>query len=129
MHRIAVDQQRARREMLAGEPERVGVVPVLRPIIVHQRQADPVVSLEVRHPVPDRVRRVADHDHDVTQPHRGQVAQRDVEDGDLAVDGQQGLRQRVGVRPQPAACAGREDHSYQPGLLMRALQPWDATIR
>ena len=63
--------------------------------------------------VPDRVRRVADHDHDVTQPHRSQVAQGDVEDGDLAVDRQQGFGQLVGVRPQPAPRAGRQDHTYQ----------------
>ena len=35
--------------------------------------------------------------------------------------GSRAFGQRVGVRPQPAARAGREDHSYQPGLLMRDL--------
>ena len=107
MHRVPVDQQRARREMLAGQPQRVGVVPLFRPVVVDQRQPHPVVTLEAGGPVPDYVRRVADHDHDVTQPHRGQVAQGDVQDGDLTVDWQQGFRQLVGVRPQPATRAGR----------------------
>ncbi len=113
MHRVPVDQQRARREMLAGQPERVGVVPVLGPVVVHQREPHAVIPLQAAELVADRVRRVADHDHDVGQPHRGQVTQGDVEDRDLAVDRQQGLRQRVSVRPQPAAGAGREDHPYQ----------------
>ena len=69
-------------------------------------------------PDPHRVRRVADDDHDVAQADRGQVAQRDVEDGYLAVlastgDRQQGLGQAVRVRPQPPARACRQDHSDQ----------------
>jgi len=61
---------------------------------------------------------VADDDHDVTQPDRGQVTQRDVEDGGLAgladtVDRQQRLRQRVRVGPQPPARAGGQDHPDQ----------------
>jgi hypothetical protein len=121
MHRVPVDQQHAGGEMLAGEPERVGVVPLLRPVVVHERQPDPVLSLQAGDPVPDRVRGVADHDHDVAQPHRSQVAQGDVQDRDLTVDGQQGLRQDIGVRPEPAPGAGGKDHTYQPGLLKRGL--------
>ena len=70
-------------------------------------------GLQRGHPVPDRAGRVADHDGDVAQPDRGQVAQGDVEDGDGAVDRQQGLGQPVRVRPQPPARACRQDHSDQ----------------
>ena len=124
VHRVPVDQQRARGEVVTGQPERVGVVPLLGPVVVHQREPDPVLPLQRGGPIPHRVRRVADDDHDVAQADRGQVAQRDVEDGDLAglanpVDRQQGLGQRVRVRPQP-----RPAPAARTIPITRRLRPW-----
>ena len=118
VHGVPVDQQRARREMLAGQPERIGVVPLLGPVVVDQGQPDAVPGLQRGHPVPDRAGRVADHDGDVAQTDRSQIAQGDVEDGDGAAlastgDRQQGLGQPVRVRSQPPARACRQDHSDQ----------------
>ena len=116
VHGVPVDQQRARREVVTGQPERIGVVPLLRPVVIDQRQPDSVPPLQDGRPFPHRVRRVADHHRDVAQTDRGQVAKRDVQDGDPAVDRQQRLGQQVRVRPQPSPGACGEDHPDQPRL-------------
>ena len=69
-------------EVLAGQPQRVGVVPLLGLVVVHQGQPDAVLGLQRGRPVPTALGRVADHDGDVAQPDRGEVAQGDVEDRD-----------------------------------------------
>src|ERR1019366_7541798 len=60
VHGVPVDQQHALAEALAGEPERVGIVPLLRPGVVHQLDGDAMPVLEVGYPVRNGPCRVAD---------------------------------------------------------------------
>jgi len=59
----------------------------------------------------DRTCGVADDDDDVAEVDGGEVAQRDVEDGGLPVDRDQGLRERVGVWAKPSPCTGGQHHA------------------
>ena len=124
VHGVAVDQQHAAGEVLTGQPERVCVVPLLRPVVVHQGERHPVRGLQVRGPFADHVRPVPDHDHHVAQPHRGEVAQRDVEDGGPPGHRQQRLRQHVRVGAQPPPGTGGQhhaDHRRSPSLISGSL--------
>ena len=67
VHGVPVYHQDAAAEVLAGEPERVGIVPLLGPVVVHQFQRDAVPALNGR-PVGDGRRRVADDDDHVGEP-------------------------------------------------------------
>jgi hypothetical protein len=107
--------------VFTGQPERVRVVPLLGLVVVHQGEGHAVPLLEGGPAGLDRIGGVADHDRDVREPHRGEVAQRDVQDRGLAVDGDQRLRERVGVRAQPAASSGGEYQADHRALLPRGF--------
>ena len=57
VHGVAVDQQRALREVVTGQPERVGVVPLLGLVVVHEGDLDAVLLLEGVLALLDRARR------------------------------------------------------------------------
>ena len=113
MHGVPVDQQDPLAEVLAGQPQRVGVVPFQRAVIVDQLQRDPIAALQARGPVGDDRGRVPDHDDDLGEPHRSQVAQRDVQDGGLACYREQRLGQLISLRTEPSGGSRRQDHADQ----------------
>jgi hypothetical protein len=120
VHGVAVDQQRPLGEVVAGAPQGVGVVPLLGLVVVHEGELDSVALLQLPLAIVYGLRRVPDDDHDLAQPHRGEVPQRDVHDRRLTVDRHERLGQRVGVRPQASSGSSGQHHSQQRALLSRA---------
>jgi hypothetical protein len=114
VHGVAIDEEHALAEQLARAPERVGVVPDLGLRVEDELERDAVAPLERRLALLHRAGRVAGDDRDVVEAGRLEVPERDVEDGPVAVDGDQRLGQRVGVRrqaPPRARCEHHPDHS------------------
>ena len=96
MHRVPVDEQRTPGEVLARQPQRVGVVPVHGAVVGHQREPHLVGALQRGGPVRDGLPGMPHNDHDLVQARGGQVTQRDVENGGRARHREQSLGQRIG---------------------------------
>jgi hypothetical protein len=107
---VAVDEQHAAGKVVTGQPQRISVVPAARPVVGHQGEGHPVGAFQRRHPGFDRRGGVPDHHHDVGQPDRGQVPQRDVQDRVVTEHWQQCLGKGVGDRHQPPSGARRQYH-------------------
>ena len=76
---------------------------ILGLVVEDELERDAVALLQRGLALLDGARGVAGDDRDVVEPGRLEVAQRDVEDGPVPVDGHQRLGQRVGVGRQAAA--------------------------
>ena len=113
VHRVAVAEQHAAREVLARAPQRVGVVPLLGLRVEDGLDRDAVALLERRPALLDALGRVAGDDHDLLQPRAAQVAERDVEDRAVAVDRQQRLGKVFRQRLEPPPGPRREHHADQ----------------
>jgi hypothetical protein len=79
VHGVAVDEHRSLRVVLAGGPQRVGVVPV-RLVVVDDRDGDAVPLLEDRGVLADLLGGVAHGDREVEDADLGQAAHDRVED-------------------------------------------------
>ena len=114
VHGVAVDQQHALAEVVARAPQRVGVVPLLGLRVEDELERHPVALLQRRPALLEGAGRVArDHD-DPVEAGVAEVGERDVQDGPVAVDGDQRLGQRVGVgrqAPSRPGCEHHPDHS------------------
>jgi hypothetical protein len=110
VHRVAVGQQHALGERVARHPQRVGVVPLQRLRVEHELDLEAVAALQLGHALLDALGRVARHDHGPLEADAAEVAEGDVEDRAIPVDGQQRLRQLRGLRPQARSRACREHH-------------------
>ena len=133
VHGVAVDQQRAAGEVVTGQPERVRVVPLLGPVVVHQGEA----SRRTAPPGPAGGPRTASAAYPTTtaivgQPDLGQVAQRDVQDRGLAVHRHQRLGQAcrctgaAGVR-RPRRAPSRSWWGSLRPLALVTRQPVDTS--
>src|SRR5262249_44834257 len=99
------------------QPQRVGVVPLLGPVVVDQVQPYAVRALELGLAVAHRVGPVADHDRHIGQTDRRQVTQREVEDRELAVYRYERFRQMIRIWPQPPTRTSGQyqtDHAKRP---------------
>src|SRR5262249_24079870 len=110
VHRVPVDQQRAARVRVAGEPERARVVAV-ETVVVDHGDGQAVPGLQVGDAGDDGVSGVPGDQRHVRDVDFSHVAQDDVEDGTVPVDRDQGLGHVVGVRPQPLALTCGKYHS------------------
>jgi hypothetical protein len=114
MHRVAVDEQHAAGEAVARAPERVRVVPLLGLRVEDEIELHAVAALEVVCSLLDASGGEAGDDRHLVEPGLREVAERDVEDRPLAVDGEQGLREVRRIRAEALARAGRQHHPDHP---------------
>jgi len=82
-----------------------------------------VARLQIGQSGDERLGGVAGDQRDVGDRNLGQVAQDDVEDGQLAVDRQQRLGQRIGVRSQALTLARGENESDHDMPFLVLLAP------
>ena len=108
MDGVAVRDECAFGEGIPREPERVGVVPVLRPLVEDEFERETVPALQLWEAFRDALGGEAANDRDLLESRRPEVRQHDVEDRPPVREGEQRLRQLGGELAQPSARSGRE---------------------
>src|SRR6266566_3664844 len=124
VHRVTVGQQDALGEVLTRQPQRVCVVPLAGPVVMHKLEPHPVRPLQRGHSLRHRVCGMTDDHGHVPHADRRQVPQGDIQDGGPTVDREQRLGQGVGFWAESASHPRGEHHAdHRPPPSSRPAGP------